>query len=44
MRAWERDHPKHAQGGHRYALEDFGLTAGAINAAFESYNQQVITR
>jgi len=37
MRAWSAENPQGSHGVHEYALEDFGITAGAVRAAFGFY-------
>ena len=37
MLQWERDHPPHAKGKHRYSLEAFGLTVADIERDFADY-------
>lgn len=40
MRRWIADNAKDKHGAHRYAPEDFGLTAGAIADAFAHYTAE----
>lgn len=37
MLAWERNNPKEKHGGHKYAIEDSGLTEQSIVENFEDY-------
>lgn len=37
MLDWEKNHPIHQKGKHKYSLEDFGLTEDEINEQFAGY-------
>ena len=37
MRQWVRANPQHRHGAHRYGLDQFGLTAAEVDAAFRAY-------
>ncbi len=39
MRAWSTENPQGSHGVHEYALEDFGITAGAVRDAFGFYTE-----
>ncbi len=38
--AWPVRHPQHEHGAHRYARDDFGLTAESMEHAFAPYLDQ----
>ncbi len=40
VEAWLRSHPRHKAGIHRYRLEDFGVTAGEVDALAAGYHQR----
>jgi hypothetical protein len=37
LRAWQREHPRHQHGEHRYSAADFGLDAGSLRERFSAY-------
>lgn len=43
MTRWETDNPIHKHGGHRYALEDFGLSAAALRQMTARYDDFYVT-
>lgn len=40
MRAWLGRNPQHKHGQHRYRLEDYGLSAAAVNQRFARYRER----
>lgn len=40
MRVWVAANPRHKHGAHNYDLAGFGLTEGAVDAAFEPYMER----
>jgi hypothetical protein len=44
LRRWAEQNPQGKHGAHRYALEDFGLDAGAVREAFRFYTERFDVR
>ena len=40
MRQWVLANPQHKHGAHRYGLDQFGLTASEVDAAFAGYTER----
>lgn len=40
MRGWRQANPQHKRGQHRYTLEEFGLTAAAVDRGFANYSER----